>query len=439
METNGKDVSKESGTSMSADLERLLEERARLDEIIQNKFTRTITIMFTDMKGSSSIAEEEGDMVSRFLIKKHNDIVFPVIKDNKGVLVKTMGDGTLSYFDSARNAVAAAVQMQININQFNHSRPTKTSIQIRIGLNTGSSIVEKNDIFGDVVNVASRFQTLALPGEIYISESTFNALADKNEFYSRFVRETNLKGVRGIYKVFKIFWDREDIERDKALISSPIGGPGAVGHTIALKPSDAEKQSDEEESAVIQKALDFEKSDELIELYLYSRQFKVKAIEDMLRRLTGELENSGKTDTKFNGEEALWFFKDTITMGRVPESDFPLTNKAISRIPIKIGMKNGESFLKIDSRASEQIKPIELEKSFNKELLNPGVEYPLGKNGVIIFSTCFPLEYKVYKDIFLVLRILDPEECLQKQFNIKLKDVWKNFTRESEKIVIIGR
>ena len=164
METNGKDIRKESGTSMSADLERLLEERARLDDIIQNKFTRTITIMFTDMKGSSSIAEEEGDMVSRFLIKKHNDIVFPVINDKKGVLVKTMGDGTLSYFDSARDAVAAAVQMQININQFNHSRPTKTAIQIRIGLNTGSSIVEKNDIFGDVVNVASRFQTLALPG-----------------------------------------------------------------------------------------------------------------------------------------------------------------------------------------------------------------------------------------------------------------------------------
>ena len=42
-----------------------------------------------------------------------------------------MGDGTLSYFDSARDAVAAAVQMQTNINQFNHSRPTKTVIQIR--------------------------------------------------------------------------------------------------------------------------------------------------------------------------------------------------------------------------------------------------------------------------------------------------------------------
>src|SRR5512143_972549 len=115
METDGKDTKNSGGTSMSGDLEKLLEERARLDDIIQRKFTKTVTIMFTDMKGSSSIAEAEGDVASRFLIKQHNDIVFPIINEKKGVLVKTMGDGTLSYFDNARDAVAAAVQMQMNL------------------------------------------------------------------------------------------------------------------------------------------------------------------------------------------------------------------------------------------------------------------------------------------------------------------------------------
>jgi hypothetical protein len=159
----------------------------------------------------------------------------------------------------------------------------------------------------------------------------------------------------------------------------------------------------------------------------------------MLRNLRSELESAGKTDTKFNSEEALWFFKDVITMGRIQEADFPLTNKAISRVPIIIGMKNKEGVLKIDSPSSDAIKPVELEKSLNKEVLKPGIEYPLGKNGIIIFSTCFPMEYKVYKDRFLVLRILNPEECLQKEFNIKLKDLWRDFARESEKVVVIGR
>ena len=441
METDGKDTKNSGGTSMSGDLEKLLEERARLDDIIQRKFTRNVTIMFTDMKGSSSIAEAEGDVASRFLIKKHNDIIFPIINEKKGVLVKTMGDGTLSYFDNARDAVAAAVRMQMDLSQFNKSRPTKTAIQVRIGLHTGSSIVEKNDIFGDVVNVASRFQTLALPGEIYISESSFNALEDKNEFYCRFLKETNLKGVRGIYKVFKVFWDQVEIEKDRALKASSIGG--GIEHTIALDALGGEAgpvaKESEEDKIAIQRAVNYEKDNELVDLYLYCQQFKIKAMEDMLRNLRSELESAGKTDTKFNSEEALWFFKDVITMGRIQQADFPLTNKAISRVPIIIGMKNKEGVLKIDSPSSDPIKPVELEKSLNKEVLKPGIEYPLGKNGIIIFSTCFPMEYKVYKDRFLVLRILNPEECLQKEFNIKLKDLWRDFARESEKVVVIGR
>lgn len=440
MESDGKEV-KKNGTSMSGDLERLLEERARLDDIIEKKFTRTVTIMFTDMKGSSSIAENEGDVASRFLIKKHNDIVLPIINEKRGTLVKTMGDGTLSYFDRARDAVAAAVQMQRNLSEFNRSRSTKTAIQVRIGLHTGSIIVEKNDIFGDVVNVASRFQTLALPGEIYISESSFNAIEDKDEFYCRFLRETNLKGVRGIYKVFKVFWDPEEIERDKGLMATPIGG--AAEHTIALDALGGQAgpvaRESEEDKIAVQRAVNLEKDNELVDLYLYCQQFKVRAIEDMLRVLRSELESAGKTDTRFNNEEALWFFKDVISMGRIKEADFPLTNKAMSRVPIIIGMKNREGVLKIDCPSSESIKPVELEKTVNKEVLKPGIEYPLGKNGIIIFSTCFPMEYKVYKDRFLVLRILNPEECLRREYNIRLKDLWRDFAIESGKIVVIGR
>jgi class 3 adenylate cyclase len=74
-------VPKKENESVSVDLDKLLDERERLDELIKKKFTKTITIMFTDMKGSSSIAESEGDVISRSLIKKHNDILLPVIRE----------------------------------------------------------------------------------------------------------------------------------------------------------------------------------------------------------------------------------------------------------------------------------------------------------------------------------------------------------------------
>ncbi len=69
------------------DLEKILEERARLESSINDKFTRTITVVFTDLKGSTAIAENEGDLVSRMLIKYQNDILLPAIQENKGTFV----------------------------------------------------------------------------------------------------------------------------------------------------------------------------------------------------------------------------------------------------------------------------------------------------------------------------------------------------------------
>ena len=442
MATEQNGVRKKDGTAGSADLERLLEERERLDELIHKKFTRTITIMFTDMKGSSSIAETEGDMVSRFLIKKHNDILFPVIKENKGVLVKTMGDGTLSYFENARDGVRAAVEIQNSINSFNHARPSKTALQVRIGLNTGTGIVEKNDIFGDAVNVASRFQTLALPGEIYISENTRNALSDKDEFYCKYMKTTRLKEMKGIYKVFKIFWDPGEIERDRARDVSATEDTDELGQTISLEEFSkagvsVSRDAGEKETIALHKAKNLERENELIELYLFCQAYTTKEMEDVYHTLKSELEGSDRIETKFNGEDALWFFRESITMGRVPEADFPISNKAISRVPVRIGIKNGEGFLEIEGKGAA-VKSVELEKAHERETVKSDVEYLLGKSGKIIFSVCFPIEYNVYRDRFLILRILNPEECLKKHFSFKLRDIWKDFGSESEKLVVIG-
>ena len=85
----------------------------------------------------------------------------------------------------------------------------------RIGIHTGECILEKNDIFGDVVNTASRFESSANPGEILISEDTYNALSDKSEFYARFDREVTLKGKSMPFNAYIVFWDPKEVERDR--------------------------------------------------------------------------------------------------------------------------------------------------------------------------------------------------------------------------------
>ena len=216
-----------SGTGV--DFEKMLERREKLDSMFESKFTKVLTVVFTDLKGSTTIAETEGDLVSRMLIKHQNDILMPAIKDNNGVFVKSIGDGTLSYFENAQDAVRAAVRIQKGMDELNMSKKFKTPILMRIGMHTGKCLVEKNDIAGDVVNTASRFESSATPGGIFMSEDTYNAMSDKGEIYCRFVKQVILKGKKEPYNAYKAFWNPQEIELDKTR--------GAAEPTESAKPT----------------------------------------------------------------------------------------------------------------------------------------------------------------------------------------------------------
>ena len=197
------------------DMERYLAEREKLDTAFAEKFQKFITVMFTDLKGSTSIAEKEGDMVSRMLIKSQSDILHPAISENNGVFIKSIGDGSLSYFVNAQDAIRAAARIQKEMDALNMSKKFKFPVLMRIGMHSGKCVVEENDIYGDVVNTASRFESAADAGGILMSEDTYNALSDKSEIYSRFVKQVTLKGKAEPYNAYKVFWNPLEVELDK--------------------------------------------------------------------------------------------------------------------------------------------------------------------------------------------------------------------------------
>lgn len=196
------------------DADQLLAERKRLEQLYQDKFVRTVTLMFTDLKGSTSITETEGDFATRELLKTHNDILFPIIEDRSGTLVKTMGDGTMSFFEEAQHAVEAAMDFQKAIFEHNRIKKPKVPIQVRIGINTGEGIVEEDDVYGDVVNVASRFESIADAGEVYFSSTTYERLSDPHAFYNRVIKTASLKGKKEQVQVYKAFWSEHEIKLD---------------------------------------------------------------------------------------------------------------------------------------------------------------------------------------------------------------------------------
>lgn len=199
----------------------LLAEKQRLDELYREKFTREVTVMFTDLKDSTHLAESLGDMQTRELINRHNSILFPLIDSHNGVLVKTMGDGTMSYFENPDDAVRTAAAFQAALKKHNKQPSVKVPIKVRVGINTGTGIVEETDIYGDVVNVAARFEAQANAGEIYMSESTFDGIENKGEFYCRYIKDVSLKGKSDQFKVFKVFWDEAEIAADQIEAATP--------------------------------------------------------------------------------------------------------------------------------------------------------------------------------------------------------------------------
>lgn len=202
------------------DISRLLEQREALERAVKDKFQRVLTVMFTDLKGSTAIAETSGDIAVRAMLKRYHDLCAEAIKANGGTLVKTIGDGSLSHFTDALAGCRAAAAIQRGMEQINISKQYKSLLLARIGLHTGECILEKNDVFGDVVNTASRFESAAHSGEILISEDTYNALSDKTEYYARFDREVSLKGKSMPFKAYIVFWDPKEIEVDRA---RPLG------------------------------------------------------------------------------------------------------------------------------------------------------------------------------------------------------------------------
>jgi class 3 adenylate cyclase len=134
-----------------------------------------MTILFSDIRGSTAYAEKHGDVEYMNMINRHNAILFPIIQGQGGRVVKTIGDAILAQFDDRPAAVKAAVGMQRALAKDREGRDEIDQIRIRIGLHYGTGLTTENDVFGDVVNAASRVQNQADAEQILITDALLDA------------------------------------------------------------------------------------------------------------------------------------------------------------------------------------------------------------------------------------------------------------------------
>ena len=143
---------------------------------------RLAAILAADVAGYSRLmgADEEGTLAALKAIRR--ELSDPKIKEHRGRIVKTTGDGLLLEFASVVDAVRCAVEVQREMAERNADVPSDRRIEFRMGINLGDIIREGRDIFGDGVNVASRLEALAEPGGICVSRVVRDEVRDKLAF-----------------------------------------------------------------------------------------------------------------------------------------------------------------------------------------------------------------------------------------------------------------
>jgi class 3 adenylate cyclase len=164
----------------------------------------TVTILFTDIEGSTALTERLGDQRAHEVLRAHNAVVREEVAAHGGFEVKSQGDGFMLAFHSARQALACAIAIQ-------RALPSGRSgnldpVRVRIGLHTGEAIREADDFFGKAVILAARIAAQANGGEILASSLVKELTESRGEFAFADPREVALKGLSGTYRLFSVGW-----------------------------------------------------------------------------------------------------------------------------------------------------------------------------------------------------------------------------------------
>ena len=157
---------------------------------------RLAAVMFTDIVGFSNIMSADENMALSILDDKVK-LLKPILKNHDGDLIKNIGDGTLSCFESAVNAVKCAQRLIDSIDD-------AYSFKIRVGIHLGEVVYRDKDVFGDGVNIASRLENLAEPGSILISKDVNDQLSNHSGFKTTSLGTHSIKGIGRVLEIFTL-------------------------------------------------------------------------------------------------------------------------------------------------------------------------------------------------------------------------------------------
>jgi len=187
---------------------------------------RLAAILAADVAGYSRLmgADEEGTLARLKAIRR--ELADPRIKEHRGRIVKTTGDGLLLEFASVVDAVRCAVDVQRAMAERNADVLPDQRIELRMGINLGDIINDGRDIYGNGVNVAARLEALAEPGGICVSRVVRDQVRDKLDFVFEDIGDQQLKNIARPVRAYRV-----------VTATSPAMSQAALGPPLPDKPS----------------------------------------------------------------------------------------------------------------------------------------------------------------------------------------------------------
>ncbi|MDB5606407.1 MAG: adenylate cyclase, partial [Bradyrhizobium sp.] len=171
----------------------------------------SLTFLFTDLKGSTALYERVGDLAAFDLVRAHFHALLEIISSEKGAVVKTIGDAVMATFVKPEHALAAGLRIRAAMETLNTERGTRDLV-VKIGIHEGPCLAvmlnERQDYFGQTVNIAARVQGLSTSQAIHITGPVIDAPAvaailDK-EAITPIQKQAALRGIADKIVVYEI-------------------------------------------------------------------------------------------------------------------------------------------------------------------------------------------------------------------------------------------
>jgi adenylate cyclase len=156
---------------------------------------RLAAILAADVAGYTRLMEVDEDATLSAWWAARKDVIDPTVARHRGRIVKHTGDGFLAEFPTATEAVQCAISMQTDLVAIHSNTPKDSRFAFRMGINLGEIVADKDDIYGEGVNLAARLEGLAEPGGICISEDVYRQVRNKLSINFEYLGEKSLKNI----------------------------------------------------------------------------------------------------------------------------------------------------------------------------------------------------------------------------------------------------